>query len=44
MHFGFEIQTLKMCLLPNNLLYPTFYDSKNDSFDVTICHVEQLPQ
>jgi hypothetical protein len=44
MHFIFELQTLNVCLLPNNLVYPTFYDLESDSFDVIIGHVEQLPQ
>jgi hypothetical protein len=31
----FELQSLKMCLDPIDLVYPTYYDSKSDSFDVT---------
>jgi hypothetical protein len=41
MHFEFELQTLKMCLLPIDIIYPTFHDSENVSFDVTLCNVEQ---
>jgi hypothetical protein len=43
MPFEFELQTLKMCLLPIDLVYPNFYDSESVSFDVTLCNVEQLP-
>jgi hypothetical protein len=36
MCFEFELQSLKMCLDPIDLVYPImYYDSKNDFFDVT---------
>jgi hypothetical protein len=31
MYFEFELQSLKMCLDPIDLVYPTYYDSKRDS-------------
>lgn len=40
MHFEFELQTLKMCLLPIDIIYPTFYDLESVSFDVTLCSVD----
>jgi hypothetical protein len=36
MHFEFELQALKICLDPIDLVYPTmYYNSKSDSSNVT---------
>jgi hypothetical protein len=44
MHFEFELQTLKMRLLPIDLVYPTFYDLENDFSNVILCSVKQFPR
>jgi len=43
MHFEFELQTLKMCVLPIDWVYPTFYDLKSDFSNVILCSVKQFP-
>ncbi len=35
MYFEFELQSLKMCLDPIDLVYPTYYDSKRDYSSVS---------
>jgi hypothetical protein len=35
MYFEFELQSLKMCLDPIELVYPTYYDSKHDYSSVS---------
>jgi len=44
MHFEFELQTLKMYLLPIDLVYPTFFDLESDFSNVILCSVKQFPR